>query len=245
MFADDDTRCRGRSGDAPSAHRAPTVIEGAGRDRGRGAREQAAIIGAAGGGVALACWLGAWVAGWAAGWESGLGFGLADAVCVGLLAGGFGLGVGAVSVGCSAPCNPMSRDMRSSTPPDWASPLPFPLSPLDENKLPNRLPEPPGAGAGRESAEARLMVLPVGVSTVGSPGGLILAGIEPGSAGDEMRFSVPPWACTAARNTGFMPPSVPMRTGTVGVPRLTRSANWASSRCCLSLAAATTSSGCL
>src|ERR1700722_11937093 len=111
----------------------------------------------------------------------------ADAVCVGLLAAGFGLGAGGVSAGCSEPCNPMSRDMRSNTPPDWA-----PLSPFDENKLPNRLPEPPGAGAGRESVEARLMVLPVGVSPVGGPGGRILAGIEPGSEADSMRFSVPP-----------------------------------------------------
>ena len=89
------------------------------------------------------------------------------------------------------------------------------------------------------------MVLPVGTSAVGGPGGRILAGIDPGSEDDSIRFSVPPWACTAAMKIGFMPPSVPMRTGTVGVPRLTRSANWASSRCCLSLTAATTSSGTL
>jgi hypothetical protein len=44
----------------------------------------------------------------------------------------------------------------------------------------------------------------------------------------------PPCDFTAERNVGFMPPSTPNLAGTIGVPRLIRSAVWMSSRRSLS-----------
>jgi hypothetical protein len=48
--------------------------------------------------------------------------------------------------------------------------------------------------------------------------------------------------CAAARKLGFVPPSPPVVTGTVGVPRLISSAVSMSSRCCFSRAATAMSS---
>ena len=72
----------------------------------------------------------------------------------------------------------------------------------------------------------------------------MFAGIEPGRLRDaSMRASVPPCATTAAMKTGFMPPSVPVRTGPVGVPRLISVAISTSSRFCFSLTAVAISAG--
>ena len=76
-----------------------------------------------------------------------------------------------------------------------------------------------------------------------SAGGLTCGGIVPSAV--RMVAPGPPWDFTAARKVGFMPPSTPILTGAAGVPRLINSAVWVSSRRCLSLTAATRSSGTL
>ena len=86
-----------------------------------------------------------------------------------------------------------------------------------------------GAGAGRDSAEAMLKPLPppllgaiVSPIAYCSPGGRVPGGIVPGSGlALNARMMLPVSGFTAARKTGFMPPSMPVRTGTVPVPRLT------------------------
>ena len=87
------------------------------------------------------------------------------------------------------------------------------------------------------------MKLPVGVSATGSPGGLTWAGMVPTAV--RILAPGPPRDFTAARKVGFMPPSVPVRTGAAGMPRLTSSATWVSSWRCFSLTAATSSAGSL
>ena len=82
------------------------------------------------------------------------------------------------------------------------------------------------------------------VSAGGSnPGGLTWGGIVPAAV--RMVAPGPPLLFTAVRNAAFMPPSTPILTGTVCVPRLISSAVWVSSRCCFSLTAVAISSGIL
>src|SRR5262249_57253217 len=102
-------------------------------------------------------------------------------------------------------------------------------------KKPRGAPEPAeatcteerGGGAILDSEEARSRKLPVGASAV-SAGGLTCAGIVPEAVW--MTLPGPPWDFTAAMKGGFMPPSMPMVTWAVGVPRLTSSAVLLSSR---------------
>src|SRR3954453_20964406 len=123
---------------------------------------------------------------------------------------------------------------------------------FDPNRLLKNPPELPaeatctderGAGAGFDSAEARLMVPKIESEEGVSAGGLTCGGIVPIAV--RIVAPGPPWDFTAARKVGFMPPSTPILTGAAGVPRLINSAVWVSSRRCLSLTAATRSSGTL
>src|SRR5262249_41160513 len=93
------------------------------------------------------------------------------------------------------------------------------------------------------SGEARLPALAMFVSAAGSAGGLTWGGIGPAAVW--IVAPGPPWVLTAVRNVAFMPPSTPILTGTVGVPRLISSAVLISSRRCFSLTASAMSSGTL
>src|ERR1700754_5053773 len=104
---------------------------------------------------------------------------------------------------------------------------------FDPNRLLKKPPELPaeatctderGAGAGFDSAEARLMAPKIESEEGVSAGGLTCGGIVPSAV--RMVAPGPPWDFTAARKVGFMPPSTPILTGAAGVPRLINSAVW-------------------
>ena len=69
--------------------------------------------------------------------------------------------------------------------------------------------------------------------------------IFPGAEASENGAGLTPiwFRFTASTNTGCMPPSMLVRTATVGVPRATSAAIWRSSSCCFSCTAAMTSCG--
>src|SRR6478609_558743 len=113
---------------------------------------------------------------------------------------------------------------------------------FDPNRLLKNPPELPaeatctderGAGAGFDSAEARLMVPKVESEEGVSAGGLTCGGIVPIA----VRMVAPGrvWDFTAARKVGVVPPSTPILTGAAGVPRFINSAVCVSSRRCLSV----------
>jgi hypothetical protein len=97
---------------------------------------------------------------------------------------------------------------------------------LEPNRFPKNVPIPLELDAaeatrtctGFGSGEAKAKTLALVLCGKESAGGWTRAGIVPEAVG--MTAPGPPWALSADRKTGFMPPSPPFVAEAAGVPRL-------------------------